>query len=108
MINDGKCSDEFISAITKNTFFHDSDSIELSLRKLLFVDCLTYNGDYLSSNIWINIADYARRRGDVNLGIYYYKKAHNHYSSLVSTNANIDIKRKRQILRLPLNLTPLL
>lgn len=93
MINDGKCSDEFISAITKNTFFHDSDSIELSLRKLLFVDCLTYNGDYLSSNIWINIADYARRRGDVNLGIYYYKKAHNHYSSLVSTNANIDIKQ---------------
>lgn len=93
MIDDGKCSNEFISAITKNTFFNDSDSFELSLRKLLFVDCLTYHGDYLSPNTWINIADFARRRGNVNLGIYYYKKSHNHYSSLVSINANIDMKQ---------------
>lgn len=93
MIDDGKCSNEFISAITKNTFFNDSDSFELSLRKLLFVDCLTYHGDYLSPNTWINIADFARRRGNVNLGIYYYKKSHNHYSSLVSINADIDMKQ---------------
>lgn len=93
MIDDGKCSNEFIAAITKNTFFSDSDSFELSLRKLLFVDCLTYNGDYLSSNTWINIADFARRRGNVNLGIYYYRKAHNYYSSLVSTKTNIDMRQ---------------
>lgn len=93
MIDDGKCSGEFISAIIKNTFFSDSDSFELSLRKLLFVDCLTYNGDYLSSNTWINIADFARRRGNVNLGIYYYKKSHNHYSPLVSINTDIDMKQ---------------
>lgn len=91
MINDGRCSNEFISSITENTFFSESDSFELSLRKLLFVDCLTYKGDYLSPNDWINIADFARKRGNVSLGIYYYKKAHDYYSSSISTNQEVDI-----------------
>lgn len=93
MIADGRCSKEFISTITENTFFSESDSFELSLRKLLFVDCLTYNGDYLSPNDWINIADFARRRGNVKLGIYYYKKSHEYYSTLHSTSADIDMRR---------------
>lgn len=93
MIANGRCSDGFISAITENTFFSKSDSFELCLRKLLFADCLTYNGDYLSATDWINIANFARKRGNVNLGIYYYKKAHAYYSSLVSTKADIDMKQ---------------
>lgn len=93
MIVDGRCSNEFISAITKNTFFSESDNFELSLRKLLFVDCLTYNGDYLSPNDWINIADFARRCGNVRLGIYYYKRAHEYYSTLHSTSVDINMRQ---------------
>ena len=94
MIADGKYSNKFISAITENTFFSESDNFELSLRKLLFVDCLTYNGDCLSSNDWINIADFARKRGNINLGIYYYKKAHNYYSTFPYIQTDIDRRQR--------------
>lgn len=93
MIADGSCSNRFISSITENTFFSETDCLELSLRKLLFVDRLTYQGDYLSPNDWINIANFARKRGNANLGIYYYKKAYDYYSTLCSSHYNFDLRQ---------------
>lgn len=92
MIREGKCLDGIISSINDNSFFNESDSFETSLRKLVFVDCLSYKGDILSANDWINIADFARKRGNINLGKYYYKKAHDYFSS-VSPKDDIDMKQ---------------
>lgn len=92
MIREGKCLGGIISSITDNSFFNESDSFETSLRKLVFVDCLSYKGDILSANDWINIADFARKRGNINLGKYYYKKAHDYFSSVSSKN-DIDMKQ---------------
>lgn len=92
IIREGKCLGGIISSITDNSFFNESDSFETSLRKLVFVDCLSYKGDILSANDWINIADFARKRGNINLGKYYYKKAHDYFSSVSSKN-DIDMKQ---------------
>ena len=92
MIREGKCLGGIISSIIDNSFFNESDSFETSLRKLVFVDCLSYKGDILSANDWINIADFARKRGNINLGKYYYKKAHDYFSSVLSKN-DIDMKQ---------------
>lgn len=85
-------TNEMIPAVLSNTFFSEEDSFELSLRKLLFADCLTYNGDFLTATHWINLADFARKRGNVKLGVKYYKKAYEHYKSYAPTTSNDCIK----------------
>ena len=92
MIDAEKSSDNMLLSISNNTFFNESDSFKLSLRKLLFVDCLTYHGDFLGPFYWINIADFARRHGNVNLGIFYYQKTYDYYTAALSfpNFSNID------------------
>jgi len=92
MMTEGTYFSELISCVLANTFFSKTDSFELSLRKLIFVDCLTYHMDYLTPFEWINIADFARKQGSVQLSIYYYKKAYDYYTSIPSnSNMAIDI-----------------
>lgn len=86
MLEERTYSNELLSSVSENTFFSKADSFELSLRKLIFVDCLTYHGDYLTPSEWINIADFARKQGNVQMGIYYYKKSYEYYSSCQSTS----------------------
>lgn len=91
MTIDGTYSSEIISSISKNTFFSETDSFELSLRKLIFADCLTNKGNYLTPHDWIYIADFARKCGNVQLGTSYYKKAYDYYTSINSPNEKVDI-----------------
>lgn len=85
-------TNKMIPALLNNTFFLEEDSFELSLRKLLFADCLTYNGDFLTATQWLNIADFARRRGNIKLGVKYYSKAYNYFKTYVPSNYDNYVK----------------
>ena len=82
LIFENKYSNDILSLLPDNAFFKEDDSFDMSHRKLIFVDCLTYHGDFLDATDWINIADVARRKGNLRLGVYYYQKAYAYYDSL--------------------------
>lgn len=85
-------TNEMLPTILSNTFFSKEDSFELSLRKLLFADCLTYSGDFLTVTHWINLADFARRCSNIKLSVKYYKKAYEYYKSYSPTTSDDYVK----------------
>lgn len=75
-IKNGCLSNNLLVLLERKKYFAENDRVDIMLRKLIFADSLTYNGECIDVDDWIYIADYSRKSGVINTAMQYYKKAY--------------------------------
>lgn len=73
---------DIISLLSNNELFNDNDTYNTKMRKLLFIDAMSNNGNELLLEDVLNIADFARKNDNRLYALKYYKYAYKYVQNL--------------------------